>query len=521
MSRSSHGASYILMRLGRFFARFTIRSRFLFGVATISALFILIAYNSLFLNAQIRHHAERLLEMQTFDETIALKLQWSHESVAKMLAFYLADPETLRGKSLSGKLEDLTQTALAFQLPGEQGVHGLGAKSLEKAIHRIPLMAAELERLSSDALTGRSSSVSTSAVRAEAGVFPAGESMSDLPSPEYSALAARVEMFLPFIDELNHIAAVLEQDTHRQMQELVAGGNQAVRMMKRSLLLNYLISAIGLLSMFLAMLTGIYLLKRPLQNVLGALQGVADRGELCAELPIDGRDELSAVSTAFNRFVSNISQVVESVRSAAERLEFQSISLSDIAERGQGRATLQSRQVIGSSVEVRSLAAYLERLGNQTDFVANKARQVEFESKVGCSALARLVEERIKLSERMDELRVRSADCADCVSSSAVQMRELEALEQEVEKVLGLAVETSNEISDLSGSVATDIQNCIEQAQCIDKELQAIGAMSEEVISASEVTAVLGAEFRDAARQLDRLVATFTARQRLGGVVDA
>lgn len=501
----------MLRRVGRLFARFTIRSRFLFGAATLAVLFLLSAFNGHVLSEGVQAHSDRLLELGKFDESLARGLNSKLRAVAGELTRLLGSPGEYAGKPLVRKLNEALQAASSYRKAQEQSEGGYRQTPLGRAVDRIPLLVAELQRLTPVTTDGLASAGTTPAIRPESESAPANDGVHDPGLPGRAGVAARVAALLPFIDELDHIAAVLDQETDRRVQGLLGTGNQAVRSLERARFLNSLISAIGLVAVLLAVLAGLYLLRHPLQGVVKGLQGVARHGDLSTELPIDGRDELSTLSSAFNSLVANIAQVVESVERAADRLTYQSVSLSNLTEWGRGRAVLQSKQATGTSVEIRSLAEYLEGLGIYAESIASKARQVEFESGAGSKSLARLLEGDTDPIDRIDELRDGAGDCATCIDSGARRTEKFTNLGQGIKHALHLAIETSGEIHELSDKLVIEMRSCIDQAQCIDQELQAIGAISDEAVSASQATAVLGEELRDAARQLNRLIATFTA----------
>ncbi|MEW8322582.1 MAG: HAMP domain-containing protein [Candidatus Thiodiazotropha taylori] len=53
-------------------------------------------------------------------------------------------------------------------------------------------------------------------------------------------------------------------------------------------------------------LTGFYILSRPLNKCVTAMQELARNGYLACQLPAHGRDELSQLARSFNAFVDKI-----------------------------------------------------------------------------------------------------------------------------------------------------------------------------------------------------------------------
>ena len=141
---------------------------------------------------------------------------------------------------------------------------------------------------------------------------------------------------------------------------------------------------VGLAGLVLAVLTAVVIV-RSIAGPLGALQqrlvDIADGdGDLRARLAESGRDELSAVAGAVNRFVARIADAMKAVDERSHRVDDKSRQLSEVSAELTGTADrTSSRAVTASSAaelvtaNVQTVAAGAEQMGASIAEIARSA----------------------------------------------------------------------------------------------------------------------------------------------------
>lgn len=124
-------------------------------------------------------------------------------------------------------------------------------------------------------------------------------------------------------------------------------------------------------------------LARPLTSVVQAVrQLAAGEADLCARLPVQGRDELATLAQEFNRFIGSMADLVGEIKRTGQTLHTTSESLqqdSDAAGTG----------VDAQRDEIGQLAAAMQQMAATVEEVASNAGRAAHATSEGDQAVAR------------------------------------------------------------------------------------------------------------------------------------
>ena len=298
-------------------------------------------------------------------------------------------------------------------------------------------------------------------------------------------------------------------------------------------------------AVLLALLLGVFLLNRLLFRPLGELlrltqdlaQGDAD---LTKRLPVPSRDEIGQLAEGFNRFLSNLGdlvvQVKEDARSLAQETgrvnastEAMSRTARSLLETGRGLHEMAAQ----NSGSVESLNAAIQEVasGSQT---AAEAGGKAAENAEGVRGLAHRVEERVvELREVAEELEDRTQGTRERMAAVETHAAEIGTLVEGIGRIadqtnllaLNAAIEAARAGEHGRGFavVAEEVRKLAEEsneaASRITGLVASIGGAVQDASSAIEAAGGAVSRSVDRVSQVDTHIQELL--NRLGGVVDA
>ncbi|MFT5658636.1 MAG: methyl-accepting chemotaxis protein [Gammaproteobacteria bacterium] len=154
--------------------------------------------------------------------------------------------------------------------------------------------------------------------------------------------------------------------------------------------------------------TGARLLANRFSTVANRMKEIADgHGSLDERLPEKGRDELTEISRDFNRFVSQIQDIVASVASSSNQLSNSARALNQDAEQSHLRAEKQNNETGAMARAVDSISGLINQTATHTSSAVDTAQQTGKEVLQGLVAVQDAVIASTELSvdiERSNEV---------------------------------------------------------------------------------------------------------------------
>jgi len=249
-----------------------------------------------------------------------------------------------------------------------------------------------------------------------------------------------------------------------------------------------------LVGLFTAVLIGVAApllvrsITRPLSELRNKLFDIAEgEGDLTARLHANGRDELSAVAEAFNRFTSRIQQMVAQLGEAAEllsgsvgQLAATSDQLASGAEETSAQAGTVSAAAEQVSRNVQTVAAGVEQMGASIGEIAG-----------GASRAADVSRDAVAVTESaastISQLGTSSEEISNVVKliTSIAEQTNLLALNATIEAARageagkGFAV-VASEVKDLAQETARATEDIAQRVQAIQRDSgAAVGAIEQ------------------------------------------
>ncbi|WP_344611915.1 methyl-accepting chemotaxis protein [Dactylosporangium salmoneum] len=161
----------------------------------------------------------------------------------------------------------------------------------------------------------------------------------------------------------------------------VAAARDSAAAARRGRTIMVVTGLLGLLAFLLVAVVIVRSIRVPLRALRQRLTEIADGdGDLRVRLAEDGRDELTAVATVFNRFVGGIAGAMQAVDQQSHRLAGRSQDLTavsgglaDSAEQTSRRAAATSTSAGAISGNVQAVAAGAEQMGASIGEIARSA----------------------------------------------------------------------------------------------------------------------------------------------------
>lgn len=290
---------------------------------------------------------------------------------------------------------------------------------------------------------------------------------------------------------------------------------QAVDKMTSAMITNaiWLVLVITSVAMAIAYMVQIAIVK-PIGNVADALRNIAEgEGDLTQRLPVEGDDEISELSSSFNRFIERVHSIISSLVEKAEGMNESSTMLTHLSQENERTIISQQLDIQQVVASIKEMAAVVGEVSQsvteaadnslQADKVATSGKTIVSDTMVQIESLSTEIKTASGVIDRLRQDTVGIGSVLDVIRGIAEQTNLL-ALNAAIEAARageqgrGFAV-VADEVRTLASrtqSSTTEIQEMIERLQTGAQE--AVEMMSEGTTQAditlekaSEATSVL------------------------------
>ena len=157
----------------------------------------------------------------------------------------------------------------------------------------------------------------------------------------------------------------------------------------------------------------------PLNTTTQALEEISGtEGDLSRRLPVKGKDEVAALSQAFNQFVSKIEGTVEKVDTASHKLAQASDHLTGAAKTGTDNMTQQHHEIQQVASAMTQVSGAVTEMAEQARVAADVATEVNQQAQSGKAVMAKA-----------------SADIESLASQMVAATDSINHLEQETQEI--------------------------------------------------------------------------------------
>ncbi len=238
---------------------------------------------------------------------------------------------------------------------------------------------------------------------------------------ELGPLVARIK------HNLDQLIQRQQRETMELSQNLLADVEQTRNLVLGLAILGVVIGALGGVLM-------IALVTRPLCNTVNAMQDIAHgEGDLTRRLKVRGKDEIAALSEAFNNFVEKVQNMVRQVAGSTSQLAAAAEEMSLVTNETSSGVQRQRSETEQVATAMNEMTATVQEVANHAESAAEAAVQADNQAKEG----GEVVQGTITAIERL----------ADEVEKAAGVIHRLEQDSDEIGSVLevirGIAEQTN------------------------------------------------------------------------------
>lgn len=138
-----------------------------------------------------------------------------------------------------------------------------------------------------------------------------------------------------------------------------------------------------------------------LNNAVEAMQEVAMQGDLNLRLDETGKDEITALSLAYNTFMVKIQGVVDLVLSSSSSLSEESNALNSMTRNAESQAEIQKENISEISVSINDMADRVELVASNASAAAESAQQANEDARKGRDIVSEVVSSITDLSDEV------------------------------------------------------------------------------------------------------------------------
>jgi methyl-accepting chemotaxis protein len=155
--------------------------------------------------------------------------------------------------------------------------------------------------------------------------------------------------------------------------------------------LSTLIVGLGIVSV-LVIAALVWLISRgvvkPICDAAVAMEGIASaEGDLTVRMDEKGKDEVSRLCCAYNRFAEKTERMIESVSQAAGNLSGQVGNFATLAEHTKGGIEKQHEQTTQVATAMTEMSATVHDVAQNTSHTAEAAREADAQANAGCDVV--------------------------------------------------------------------------------------------------------------------------------------
>ncbi|MGA5304932.1 methyl-accepting chemotaxis protein [Nucisporomicrobium flavum] len=249
------------------------------------------------------------------------------------------------------------------------------------------------------------------------------------------------------------------------------------------------------LALLLAIVLAVLLTRSvtgPAQRVVGALRRMADR-DLTATLDVNGRDELTEMSRAFNSAVGGVREALSRVSARTEGLTAAARELAEVSVRMGGNAEGTSRQALLVSSAAEDVSANVAGIAAAAEQVDASIGEIARSSESAVGIADRGVTTANSTSEAVGRLAAASEEIGEIVSTitSIAKQTNLLALNATIEAAR--AGESGRGFAVVAGEVKNLAAETAQATEDITAKISAIQLTTQDANAAiSEIADVVG-----------------------------
>ncbi|MCW8887987.1 MAG: methyl-accepting chemotaxis protein [Gammaproteobacteria bacterium] len=138
-----------------------------------------------------------------------------------------------------------------------------------------------------------------------------------------------------------------------------------------------------------------------LNTAVEAMQEVAMKGDLNLRLDESGKDEITALSLAYNTFMVKIQGVVDLVLSSSSSLSSESTALNVMTQSAESQAEIQKGNINEIASSINAMASRVELVASNASAAADAAQQANEDARTGRDVVTKVVSSITELSDEV------------------------------------------------------------------------------------------------------------------------
>jgi methyl-accepting chemotaxis protein len=194
---------------------------------------------------------------------------------------------------------------------------------------------------------------------------------------------------------------LLDRLVQHEMENIQQSSQQLLK--DANLSINTIIYGIPIGILFLISVVGLLnrMIVTRLNTAVVAMQDVALKGDLNLRLDESGKDEISALSLAYNTFMVKIQGVVDLVLSSSSSLSQESAALNTMTRSAESQAETQKSNINEIATSIHEMASRVELVASNASAAADAAQQANEDARTGRDVVSEVVSSITALSDEI------------------------------------------------------------------------------------------------------------------------